>query len=109
MIQFVLFLLLGKKTTILKDPLWNKHSFLDLAESVGCEQAGMKIMYDEDPEYVIDEIRELFRYDIVDDNRLILDSGDLAVILRPDYLSGILDDDGLFEDWFAKINWQLTI
>lgn len=82
----------------------DRSKFLDLAESVGCEQAGMKIMYDEDPEYVINEIRELFRYDIVDDNRLVLDRGDLADILRPDYLAGILDDDGLFEDWFPEID-----
>ena len=62
----------------------------------------MKIIYDEDAEYVVNEIRELFRYDIVDDNRLLLDKQDLANLIRPDYLAGILDDSGLFEDWFPE-------
>ena len=83
--------------------LEDKSKFLDLAESVGCEQYGMKKLYEEDSEYVINEIRQLFTYDIVDDGRLLLDKSDLANIIRPDYLSGILDDYGLFEDWFPEI------
>ena len=84
--------------------LEDKSEFLELAESVGCEQYGMKKLYEEDSEYVINEIRQLFTYDIVDDGRLLLDKSDLANILRPDYLSGILDDYGLFEDWFPEIS-----
>lgn len=82
--------------------LTDKSELLDLAESLGCEQSYMKIIYDEDSEYVVNEIRELFRYDIVDDGRLILDKQDLANLIRPDYLAGILDEDGLFEDWFPE-------
>ncbi len=82
--------------------LKNRSELLDLAESMGCEQSCMKILYDEDSEYVINEIRELFRYDIVDDGRLVLDKDDLANLIRPDYISSILDDGGLFEDWFPE-------
>ena len=84
--------------------LEDKSEFLELAESVGCEQYGMKILYEEDSEYIINELKELFKYDIVDDGRLLLDKSDLANIIRPDYLSGILDDYGLFEDWFPEID-----
>lgn len=83
--------------------LEDRSKFLDLASSVGCEQFGMKLMYTEDSEYIINEIRELFRYDIVDDGRLLLDKQDLANIIRPDYLASILDEEGLFEDWFPEI------
>jgi len=84
--------------------LEDRSKFLDLASSVGCEQFGMKLIYTEDSEYIINEIRELFRYDIVDDGRLLLDKQDLANIIRPDYLASILDDYGLFEDWFPEIS-----
>ena len=75
----------------------DKSEFLELAESVGCEHVGMKLIYYEDADYIINDIKELFRYDIVDDNRLILDKQDLANLIRPDYLAGILDDFGMFE------------
>ena len=80
----------------------DKSEFLELAESVGCEHVGMKLIYYEDADYIINDIKELFRYDIVDDNRLLLDKQDLANLIRPDYLAGILDDSGLFEDWFPE-------
>ena len=74
----------------------------DLADSINCESVYMKIMYEKNPEHVINEIKESFRYDIVDDNRLLLDRSDLADFIRPDYLAGILDDFGLFEDWYPE-------
>jgi len=80
----------------------DKSEFLELAESVGCEHVGMKLIYYEDADYIVNDIKELFRYDIVDDNRLLLDKQDLANLIRPDYLAGILDDSGLFEDWFPE-------
>jgi len=83
--------------------LEDRNEFLEQAESVGCEQFGMKLLYEEDSKYVVNQIKELFRYDIVDDGRLLLDKQDLANIIRPDYLASILDDYGLFEDWFPEI------
>jgi len=80
----------------------DKSEFLELSKSVGCEHVGMKLIYYEDADYIVNDIKELFRYDIVDDNRLLLDKQDLANLIRPDYLAGILDDSGLFEDWFPE-------
>jgi hypothetical protein len=80
----------------------DKSEFLELSKSVGCEDVGMKLIYYEDADYIVNDIKELFRYDIVDDNRLLLDKQDLANLIRPDYLAGILDDSGLFEDWFPE-------
>lgn len=80
----------------------DERELYDLTDSIGCESVYMKIMYEKNPENVINQIRELFRYDIVDDNRLLLDKKDLADFLRPDYLAGILDDFGMFEDWFPE-------
>jgi len=58
----------------------DKSEFLELAESVGCEHVGMKLIYYEDADYIVNDIKELFRYDIVDDNRLLLDKQDLTIL-----------------------------
>lgn len=89
--------IIGSKT------LDDRYNLLNLADKVGCLQVGMKLLYDIDPEYAIDVIKEPFNYDIVDNNRLLLDKDDLSKLLRPDYLAGILDDFGLFEDWYPEI------
>ena len=80
----------------------DEREIYDLTDSIGCESVYMKIMYEKNPESVTNQIKEMFRYDIVDDNRLLLDKSDLANLLRPDYLAGILDDSGLFEDWYPE-------
>jgi hypothetical protein len=80
----------------------DKRELYDLTDSIGCESVYMKMMYEKNPESVINQIKEIFRYDIVDDNRLLLDKKDLADFLRPDYLANILADFGLFEDWYPE-------
>lgn len=80
----------------------DKRELNDLVDSINCESVYMKMMYEKNPESVINQIKEIFRYDIVDDNRLLLDKKDLADFLRPDYLAGILDDFGMFEDWYPE-------
>ena len=76
----------------------------DLVDSISCESVYMKIMYEKNPESVTNQIKEMFRYDIVDDNRLLLDKDDLTNLIRPDFFASILDDFGLFEDWYPHID-----
>ena len=76
----------------------------DLVDSINCESVYMKIMYEKNPESVTNQIKEIFSYDIVDDNRLILDKDDLTRLIRPNFFSSILDDFGMFEDWYPDID-----
>lgn len=80
----------------------DERELYDLTDSIGCESVYMKIRYEKNPENVINQIKENFSYDIVDDNRLILDKDDLTNLLRPNYLANILADFGLFEDWYPE-------
>ena len=76
----------------------------ELVDSINCESVYMKIMYEKNPESVTNQIKEMFRYDIVDDNRLLLDKDDLTSLIRPDFLASILDDFGMFEDWYPHVD-----
>jgi hypothetical protein len=50
----------------------DKDEVEELAESVGCENILLKILYEEDSEYVVNQIKGQFGYDIVDNgSRLI--------------------------------------
>jgi hypothetical protein len=82
----------------------DKRELNELVDSINCESVYMKIMYEKNPESVTNQIKEMFRYDIVDDNRLLLDKDDLTSLIRPDFLASILDDFGMFEDWYPHVD-----
>ena len=83
--------------------LEDNDEFEELAESIGCEHILMKILYEKDSEYVVNEIKNQFRYDIVDDgSRLILDMGDLETLFDNGYYKSMLDEDGIFADWYPE-------
>ena len=75
----------------------------ELAESVGCEDILLKILYEEDSQYVVNQIKGQFRYDIVDDGRLILDKDDLGILFDNEYYKSMLDDGGIFDDWYPDV------
>jgi hypothetical protein len=82
----------------------DKRELNELVDSINCESVYMKIMYEKNPESVTNQIKEMFRYDVVDDNRLLLDKDDLTSLIRPDFLASILDDFGMFEDWYPHVD-----
>ena len=80
------------------DELWS------LSESIGCESICMKLLYEKDSVYVVDEIKKLFKYDIVDDgSRLILDKDDLRILFDNSYYASMLDMDGIFDNWYPEV------
>ena len=81
----------------------DKDEVEELAESVGCENILLKILYEEDSQYVVNLIKGQFRYDIVDDGRLILDKDDLGILFDNEYYKSILDDGGIFDDWYPDV------
>lgn len=81
----------------------DNEEFEELAESVGCENILMKILYEKDSEYVVNQIKGQFRYDIVDDGRLILDKDDLGILFDNSYYASMLDDGGIFDDWYPDV------
>ena len=64
----------------------------------------MKLRYEKNPEETIQDIRELFSYDILDGGRLILDRDDLAKLIKPEFLASILDEDDIFADWWPEVD-----
>lgn len=87
-----------------KNLVEDERELFDVVESIDCNSVYMKIMYEKNPEKIIQEIREGFSYDIVDGDRLILDKNDLTSLIRPDFFASILDDFGMFEDWYPHID-----
>lgn len=81
----------------------DERDLIDIVDSINCESEYFKIMYEKKPENVINDFKEYFSYDIVDDGRLFLDRDDLTKLIRPNYLAGILDDFGLFDDWYPEV------
>jgi hypothetical protein len=81
----------------------DNEEFEELAESVGCENILLKILYEEDSQYVVNQIKGQFRYDIVDDGRLILDKNDLGILFDNSYYASMLDDGGIFDDWYPDV------
>ena len=81
----------------------DKDEVEELAESVGCENILLKILYEEDSQYVVNQIKGQFRYDIVDDGRLILDKDDLGILFDNSYYSSMLDMDGIFDNWYPDV------
>ena len=81
----------------------DKDEVEELAESVGCENILLKILYEEDSQYVVNQIKGQFRYDIVDDGRLILDKDDLGILFDNSYYSSMLDMEGIFDDWYPDV------
>ena len=81
----------------------DKDEVEELAESVGCENILLKILYEEDSQYVVNQIKGQFRYDIVDDGRLILDKDDLGILFDNGYYKSILDEGGIFDDWYPDV------
>lgn len=82
----------------------DKDEVEELAESVGCENILLKILYEEDSQYVVNQIKGQFRYDIVDDGRLILDKDDLGILFDNSYYSSMLDEGGIFDDWYPDVS-----
>ena len=82
----------------------DQRELYDLVGSISCESTYMKIMYEKNPEIVINQIRENFNYDIVNGNRLILDREDLVSLIRPDFFASILDEGGIFEHWYPDVD-----
>ena len=81
----------------------DNEEFEELAESIGCEHILMKVLYEKDSEYVVNKIKNQFRYDIVDDgSRLILDKDDLEVFFDNGYYKSMLDEEGIFADWYPE-------
>ena len=81
----------------------DKDEVEELAESVGCENILLKILYEEDSQYVVNQIKGQFGYDIVDNgSRLILDKDDLGILFDNSYYSSMLDMDGIFDDWYPE-------
>ena len=75
-----------------------------LSESIGCETMCMKLLYEKDSGYVVNEIKELFKYDIVDKgSRLILDKDDLGILFDNGYYKSMLDEGGIFDDWYPDV------
>ena len=80
----------------------------ELLDSIGCEESYYKVMYEKDHSYVEKYIKELFTYDILDENRFVIDEDDLSNLISPSYLSRILSDEGLYHDWYPDVE-QKTI
>lgn len=90
---------------IIKNNLTEDYNELwSLSESIGCESMCMKLLYEKDSGYVVNEIKKLFKYDIVDDGRLILDKDDLSNLFDNSYYTSILDEDGIFADWYPEVS-----
>ncbi len=80
----------------------------ELLDSIGCEESYYKVMYEKDHSYVEKYIKGLFNYDILDENRFVIDEDDLSNLISPSYLSRILSDEGLYHDWYPDVE-QKTI
>ena len=64
----------------------------------------MKILYEEDSQYVVNQVKGQFGYDIVDNgSRLILDKDDLGILFDNSYYSSMLDMEGIFDDWYPDV------
>ena len=90
---------------VIKNNLTEDYNELwSLSESIGCESTCMKLLYEKDSGYVVNEIKELFKYDIVDKgSRLILDKDDLGILFDNGYYKSILDEGGIFDDWYPDV------
>ncbi|NDB56175.1 hypothetical protein EB155_06420 [archaeon] len=63
----------------------------------------MKLLYEKDSVYVVNEIKKLFKYDIVDDgSRFILDKDDLEILFESSYCASMLDEEGIFSNWYPE-------
>ena len=91
---------------VIKDENLRPIDVFELASTIGCDEAAYRIIYETDPEFVIQDIKSMFRYDLVDDGeRLALDTPDLMNLIRPDYVgNSILSEYSLFEDYFPDIS-----
>lgn len=90
---------------IIKNNLTENHDELwSLSESIGCESTCMKLLYEKDSEYIVNEIKDMFKYDIVDDNRLILDKDDLSNLFDNSYYASMLNEDGIFDNWYPDVS-----
>jgi hypothetical protein len=91
---------------VIKDENLSTTDVFELASTIGCDEAAYRIIYETDPEFVIQNIKSMFRYDLVDDGeRLALDTPDLMNLIRPDYVgNSILSEYSLFEDYFPDIS-----
>jgi len=89
---------------IIKNNLTENHDELwSLSESIGCESTCMKLLYEKDSEYIVNEIKDMFKYDIVDDSRLILDKDDLSNLFDNSYYASMLSEDGIFDNWYPDV------
>lgn len=91
---------------VIKDENLNSIDVFELASTIGCDEAAFRIIYETNPEFVIQDIKSMFKYDLVDNGeRLALDTPDLMNLIRPDYVgNSLLGDYGLFEDYFPDIS-----
>lgn len=91
---------------VIKDENLSSIDVFELASTIGCDEAGYRIIYENNPEFVVKEIKAMFRYDLVNNGeRLALDTSDLMNLIRPDYVgNSILSDYGMFEDYFPEIS-----
>jgi len=91
---------------VIKNNLTEDYNELwSLSESIGCESTCMKLLYEKDSEYIVNEIKELFKYDIVDKgSRFILDKDDLGILFDNEYYKSMLDDGGIFDDWYPDVS-----
>lgn len=91
---------------VIKDENLRPIDVFELASTIGCDEAAYRIIYETDPEFVIQDIKAMFRYDLVDDGeRLALDTPDLMNLIRPDYVgNSILGEYSLFEDYFPDVS-----
>jgi hypothetical protein len=91
---------------VIKDENLSTTDVFELASTIGCDEAAYRIIYETDPEFVIQDIKAMFRYDLVDDGeRLALDTPDLMNLIRPDYVgNSILGEYSLFEYYFPDVS-----
>jgi len=91
---------------VIKDENLRPIDVFELASTIGCDEAAYRIIYETNPEFVIQDIKSMFRYDLVDDGeRLALDTPDLMNLIRPDYVgNSILSHDSFFEDYFPDVS-----
>lgn len=91
---------------VIKDENLRPIDVFELASTIGCDEAAYRIIYETNPEFVIQDIKSMFRYDLVDDGeRLALDTPDLMNLIRPDYVgNSILSEYSLFEDYFPDVS-----
>lgn len=91
---------------VIKDENLRPIDVFEFTSTIGCDEAAYRIIYETNPEFVIQDIKSMFRYDLVDDGeRLGLDTPDLMNLIRPDYVgNSILSEYSLFEDYFPDVS-----